>query len=92
MSLVHVIFPDLEAGSSEHSYPADSQDDLLLQPIPLVASIQERSNFSVLESVAFHIGVEEQDGDQSSCRTSVVVEPSCYPHLSALNLYADLVW
>ncbi len=92
MALIHVIFPNFEAGCLKHSHSADSQDDFLFQPVPLVAPVQERSNVSILRSVAFDIGVEKENGDESSCQTLVIVEPSFYSHFFALNRYFDVGW
>ena len=62
MPFVQVIGADVKAQRAKRMFPADAEDNLLLQALRSVASVEAVGDISVLGLVLIDVCIEQQDG------------------------------
>ena len=89
MTLVHVMGMNVEAERPQDADPADAENDLLFQPISVVAAIEIMGQGAVVGAVLLEIGVEKQDRDAVSVRRGMGVEPRAEPNGPSFDFDGD---
>jgi len=80
VALVHVKSLDVEAQRIENAQPADAQNDLLLQPVGLVASIEAIRDAAVGRIVLVEVRVEQENRHFRSGLALVDMQPRADPY------------
>ena len=82
---VEMIGVDVEAERLQHARAADTEHDLLLEPVGVPAAIEVVGDLPVLRAVLLDVGIEQQHRHLVPERTGEPVEPRPDPHLAALD-------
>ena len=80
---------DIETERPQQPDAADAEDDLLFEPIDVVAAIKVMRQCAVVFAVLLKIGVEEQDRDLVAVRAGMDREPGPDPDRLCLDLHSD---
>ncbi len=89
MALVEVVGVDVEAEGAQNPNAAEAEDDLLLHPVGIVASVEVVRQRPVRLAVLLQIGVEQQDRNLVAVGRGMDVQPGTDPHLSSLDGHCD---
>src|SRR6516225_35824 len=89
MTLVQVIGVEIEAERAQDANAADAENNLLFEPVDLVAPIEEMRQRAILFVILVQLGVEKQDRDLLTMRTGVNVKPGTDPYRLLLDLDGD---
>ena len=89
MAFVEVIRRDLEPERAQQPFPADAEDDFLLQAQRRVAAIESPGDGAVRRLVRRDVGIQQQDRDRAAGGTFQHVQPRPHPDGAALDLDRD---
>src|SRR5215472_7449827 len=89
MSFIEMIVGDVEPEGLQDQGTANPQDDLLLETITFIASVQVISNLSIHWPVLLNVGVEQQDRHTLAKRGSQPIKPGSDPDFSPLDCGRD---
>ena len=79
------------AESTEHSQAADSQNELLAEPVTVVSAVKVPAEFAVIGMVRLEVRIKEVNGKRIAGDAYALVHPHADLNLAALNRNADLV-
>ena len=82
-----MVFADLEAEDLQQPGAADAENDLLLQSISFIATIEMVGNLPVLRLVPLDVCVEKEDRHFSACRAFDSVQPGLNLDVSIFYCY-----
>jgi hypothetical protein len=85
VTLVEVVGGDLKTERPKQSFPADAEDDFLLQTQRGVASVKAAGDPAVRRIILGHVRVEQQDLHRATRRTLQHVQPGADPDRTLLN-------
>src|SRR5574340_1461478 len=91
MAFVHMIFLYLKPDLMQDPNSAETQHDLLLQPVCKVSSIELCGNLAVLGSIAHDVRVKKKYRDSAACQALDIILPCLDIHFPSLYLYSHPV-
>src|SRR6266540_6151390 len=90
MAFVHMkLLNAAVSQSTQHSDAADAEQNLLRQPIPLIAAVKVICQRAVTVSVAFNVCIEQNQRHNIAARPNNVVLPGSRLNRSTLDLHLN---
>src|SRR6516225_9334430 len=89
MALIEVIGGDLETERTEEHFPADAEDDFLLEPQRCISAVKAAGDAAVIRIVLGDIRIEQQDRHRAARRALQNVQPGADPDRSLYDRHGD---